>query len=160
MNNEMKEKLVQDYSIKICEAFNDILSDNDIYIPDECREGNEEEANLYSESYYQCEDSVKEMLSHLIDEIDRNKKQQTIVVDFSDSCDDNTIIVGSNLNFKENDTVFIFREPSVINENPILVLKVKIDNNIDENLVYISKNNYFNKMHLDFGGDVIHIIKI
>lgn len=59
-----------DESIKECVAaiidvFEEILDANDIDIPDENREGNEEKARIYGKTYYYIEDKIKEILSQM-----------------------------------------------------------------------------------------------
>jgi hypothetical protein len=47
---------------QICEQFEDLLEKHDITIPDEDREGNEDEARLYGMTYAELEDRITSIL--------------------------------------------------------------------------------------------------
>lgn len=49
-------------AIAILDIFEDMLSEKDIMIPDEDREGNEDECCLYGTTYYDLEDQIIEVL--------------------------------------------------------------------------------------------------
>lgn len=53
---------VKEYAIDICEIFEDLLEKYEINIPDEYREGDESEARLYGENYYETEEKVIDIL--------------------------------------------------------------------------------------------------
>lgn len=55
-------------TIMILEMFEDMLADKGIVIPDDDREGDEEEACLYGSTYYELEDKITELLCDYIDE--------------------------------------------------------------------------------------------
>lgn len=62
---ELKNKLNQppiiklrEYSTAICDLFEELLEQHDITIPDEDREGNEDEARLYGMTYAHLEEDV------------------------------------------------------------------------------------------------------
>ena len=57
---------------EICELFEDILDKHNIDIPDEDREGNEEEAHIYGMTYAELEDNVKEILVDFAEQIKRD----------------------------------------------------------------------------------------
>ena len=57
---------------EICELFEDILDKHNIDIPDEDREGNEEEARIYGMTYAELEDNVKEILVEFANQIKRD----------------------------------------------------------------------------------------
>ena len=47
---------------QICELFEDLLEKHDITIPDDDREGNEDEARLYGMTYAKLEDTITSVL--------------------------------------------------------------------------------------------------
>lgn len=49
-------------SAQICDVFENLLESEDITIPDDQREGAEEEARLFGMKYYEVEDSIKDIL--------------------------------------------------------------------------------------------------
>lgn len=53
-------------AIGILDMFENLLEENDITIPDKEREGNEEEARLYGDSYYSLEDGIVAILDEYI----------------------------------------------------------------------------------------------
>lgn len=55
-------------AIMILDIFEDMLEEKGIEIPDECREGSEDEACLYGATYYELEDQITELLCEYIDE--------------------------------------------------------------------------------------------
>ena len=55
-------------AIMILNLFEDMLADKGIQIPDEDREGDEDEACLYGSTYYELEDQITELLCDYIDE--------------------------------------------------------------------------------------------
>lgn len=64
-NSDVTIKLRQ-YSSDICWFFEKILEEHDITIPDDDREGNEEEGRLYGKTYSDLEDKVTNTLSALV----------------------------------------------------------------------------------------------
>ena len=48
---------------EIIDRFEDLLAINDIKIPNENREGNDDEACIYGDDYYNLEESIMEILS-------------------------------------------------------------------------------------------------
>ncbi len=66
----MREVKTRPYAAAICDLFEELLDEHRIDIPDEAREGNEEEAHLYGETYYNLEDSILELLHKFASEID------------------------------------------------------------------------------------------
>lgn len=56
-------------AIAILDIFEDMLSEKDIMIPDEDREGNESECCLYGTTYYDLEDQIVEILKKHYPEI-------------------------------------------------------------------------------------------
>lgn len=57
---------------EICELFEELLDEYGIDIPDEDREGNEEEAHIYGMTYAELEDKVKEILVEFAEQIKRD----------------------------------------------------------------------------------------
>lgn len=55
-------------AITILDMFEDMLADKEIIIPDVAREGDEDEACLYGETYFELEDKITELLCDYIDE--------------------------------------------------------------------------------------------
>lgn len=55
-------------AILILNAFEDVLAEHDIKIPDVEREGEEDEACIYGSTYYELEDKITEILCNFIDE--------------------------------------------------------------------------------------------
>lgn len=55
-------------AIMILDIFEGMLADKGIMIPDEDREGDEDEACLYGSTYYELEDAITELLCDYIDE--------------------------------------------------------------------------------------------
>lgn len=55
-------------AIMILDIFEDMLEEKGIMIPDEDREGAEDEACLYGSTYYELEDEIAKLLSNYIDE--------------------------------------------------------------------------------------------
>lgn len=55
-------------AIMILDIFEGMLNDKGIIIPDEDREGDEDEACLYGTTYYELEDEITELLCNYIDE--------------------------------------------------------------------------------------------
>lgn len=55
-------------AIMILDIFEGMLDDKGIIVPDEDREGDEDEACLYGTTYYELEDEITELLCNYIDE--------------------------------------------------------------------------------------------
>lgn len=53
---------VKHLSCEICNVFEDLLAEHDIYIPNEDREGDEDEACIYGTDFSDLEDSIIEIL--------------------------------------------------------------------------------------------------
>lgn len=62
----------REYAAKICDVFEDLLAEHGIMIPDENREGEEDEACLYGDAYYATEDSIVEILTELLNKVKEN----------------------------------------------------------------------------------------
>lgn len=60
------------YANAICEQFEELLDKHNIDIPDDDREGNEEEAHIYGMTYAELEDKVKEILVEFAEQIKRD----------------------------------------------------------------------------------------
>lgn len=68
----MEKINAREWVAAICDTVEDILSEYDIKIPDEERNGEENEACLYGRSYDIVADSVQNILQQLVDEIKAN----------------------------------------------------------------------------------------
>ena len=55
-------------AIMILDIFEGMLEEKGIMIPNEDREGDEDEACLYGSTYYELEDAITELLCDYIDE--------------------------------------------------------------------------------------------
>lgn len=60
---------LREYSVGICELFEDLLEEHDISIPDEDREGRPEEARLYGTTYADLEYKVLDILNDLMNDL-------------------------------------------------------------------------------------------
>ena len=65
----MEKINAREWVAAICDTVEDMLSEYDIKIPDEERNGEENEACLYGRSYDIVADSVQNILQQLVDEI-------------------------------------------------------------------------------------------
>lgn len=68
----MEKINAREWIAAICDTVEDMLSEYDIKIPDEERNGEENEACLYGRSYDIVADSVQNILQQLVDEIKEN----------------------------------------------------------------------------------------
>ena len=75
----MEKINAREWVAAICDTVEDMLSEYDIKIPDEERNGEENEACLYGRSYDIVADSVQNILQQLVDEI---KASPTAEYDF------------------------------------------------------------------------------
>ena len=62
---------LREYSVAIVDLFDELLDKHNITIPDEDREGNEDEARLYGLTYWNLEDEVCRILCELVLRIDK-----------------------------------------------------------------------------------------
>ena len=56
----------REIAISILSEFEELLNNHDITIPDEHREGEEEEARLFGATYYSLEDKVTEIIKNFM----------------------------------------------------------------------------------------------
>ena len=68
----MEKINAREWVAAICDTVEDMLSEYDIKIPDEERNGEENDACLYGRSYDIVADSVQNILQQLVDEIKAN----------------------------------------------------------------------------------------
>ena len=68
-DQEPKTIKLREYSVDICELFEDLLEENDITIPDDEREGESDEARLYGKTYSCLEYDVLNILNELINDL-------------------------------------------------------------------------------------------
>ena len=66
---EHKTIKLREYSVDICELFEDLLEEHDITIPDEDREGRPEEARLYGTTYADLEYKVLNILNEFMNDL-------------------------------------------------------------------------------------------
>ncbi len=66
---EPKTIKLREYSVEICELFEDLLEEHDISIPDEDREGEPDEARLYGTTYADLEYRVLDILNTLMSDL-------------------------------------------------------------------------------------------
>lgn len=66
---EPKTIKLREYSVDICELFEDLLEEHDISIPDEDREGRPEEARLYGTTYADLEYKVLNILNEFMNDL-------------------------------------------------------------------------------------------
>ena len=66
---EPKVIKLREYSVDICELFEDLLEENDITIPDNEREGRPEEARLYGTTYADLEYRVLNILNEFMNDL-------------------------------------------------------------------------------------------
>ena len=69
IEQEPKTIKLREYSVDICELFEDLLEENDITIPDDERKGEPDEARLYGTTYADLEYNVLNILNELINDI-------------------------------------------------------------------------------------------
>ena len=68
-DQEPKTIKLREYSVDICELFEDLLEENDITIPDEEREGEPNEARLYGTTYADLEYRVLNILNEFMNDL-------------------------------------------------------------------------------------------
>ena len=68
-DQEPKTIKLREYSVDICELFEDLLEENDITIPDDEREGEPDEARLYGKTYSCLEYDILNILNELINDL-------------------------------------------------------------------------------------------
>lgn len=66
---EPKTIKLREYSVDICELFEDLLEENDITIPDDEREGEPDEARLYGTTYADLEYKVLNILNEFMNDL-------------------------------------------------------------------------------------------
>ena len=68
-DQEPKTIKLREYSVDICELFEDLLEENDITIPGEEREGEPNEARLYGTTYADLEYRVLNILNEFMNDL-------------------------------------------------------------------------------------------
>ena len=68
-DQEPKTIKLREYSVDICELFEDLLEENDITIPDDEREWEPDEARLYGTTYADLEYKVLNILNEFMNDI-------------------------------------------------------------------------------------------
>ena len=69
VEQEPKVIKLREYSVDICELFEDLLEENDITIPDDEREGEPDEARLYGTTYADLEYKVLNILNEFMNDL-------------------------------------------------------------------------------------------
>ncbi len=64
-----KELYVRMFSVAVCDLFDELLDEHDITIPSQDREGEDSEARIYGDVYYDLEAKVTEVLARLCEEV-------------------------------------------------------------------------------------------
>ena len=64
-----KEIYVRMFSVAVCDLFDELLDEHDITIPSDDREGEDGEARIYGDVYYDLEAKVTEVLARLCEEV-------------------------------------------------------------------------------------------
>lgn len=59
----------RELAIKIIDLFEDLLGNHDIFIPNDEREGEEDEACIYGSDYYALEDKITELIAKQYEEV-------------------------------------------------------------------------------------------
>ena len=59
-----KSDLISDITFDIIQVFENVLANHNIVIPDEDREGNEDEACIYGKTYYDIEEKIKNIINN------------------------------------------------------------------------------------------------
>ena len=71
-NNTNNVISIREHAARICDVFEEVLVEHGIIIPDDCREGEEDEAALFGDAYYSTEDAVVEILTELLEKVKAN----------------------------------------------------------------------------------------
>ena len=59
------EEEIRDYACRIIDLMENVLDENDITIPDEEREGNDDESRIYGLTYFALEDDIVSILDEI-----------------------------------------------------------------------------------------------
>ena len=122
MEKQSKELYLRVFSADICDLFEDLLDEHDITIPSEDREGEEGEARIYGDVYYDLEARVTELLAGLCEEIKAAPDVAINVEDYNGFVDEklqsenNTVDEPSDkkvLSYTEQAELFIKENPGV-----------------------------------------------
>lgn len=64
------EDYCSEIAIQIIDLFEDVLNENNISIPDDCRDSNEtdieNQAAIYGETYFNLKDSIADILANML----------------------------------------------------------------------------------------------
>ena len=67
MSKSTRDRIsLREVAANICDLFEDVLDEHDISIPDENRQGDEDEARLYGKAHWEVEEKVAEILNSLV----------------------------------------------------------------------------------------------
>lgn len=89
---------IRQISAEIADIYDSLLADNGIMVPDDGREGNEDEAALYGCTYSEFEDCITEQLAEIVGGVrgsgaDTTAAKETIYASFVDLLQRNNIDV-------------------------------------------------------------------
>lgn len=62
-----KSDIVSDITFNIIQIFEDTLAEHNIFIPDENREGDKDEACIYGKTYYDIEEKIKNIINNCLE---------------------------------------------------------------------------------------------
>lgn len=83
------ELYVRTFAMKVCELFEGLLDEHDIFIPCEDREKTEDEGRIFGVVYYDLEDTITEVLATLCEKV---KKNPDILINIYETDDPNVEI--------------------------------------------------------------------
>lgn len=69
---------IRQIAADMASIYDDLLADNDIMVPDEDREGDEDEAPLYGGTYSEFEDGITEELANIVNGVRGNGADTTV----------------------------------------------------------------------------------
>lgn len=97
-----------EYASSICDVFDTLLTDYGIVIPDDCREGEEDEAALFGDAYYSTEDAVTDILSRLVAKIRANPQIEILEDAMPDKVDSSVTSSNPFFSLKVGDAIAAF----------------------------------------------------
>lgn len=77
-NNVRQPLNLRNYSGRICDLMENLLNRYNIYIPDENRNGEPDEACLFGDTYYELENNIVNLLDQLVEKV---KSNPTVSID-------------------------------------------------------------------------------
>lgn len=126
--NELR---IRHVSADIVELFECILADADVMIPDVNREGDEDEAAIYGDTYSAFEDNVTDILVRFADNIKNENIDTSVVEDDIFKLFDNMLSTHKiTLEYNKAETIMLMRVHlagfiSIIKNNPNKILNME-----------------------------------